>query len=244
MTKIAVIENDRALRTSLTKSLKAKKFDVVSYNDEKTALDDLKALPDLAVINLNVASTDWLDLISFLRKQEIPFILTGDKKADEIDEILGFRLGADAFLASPFTSELLNLRIHTILRRTGSVKKVFHKEAASWKYPIPGLAIDESRYQCTWKDQNVVLTKTEFDLLLALAIRPGTIKTRAVLGEAIYGMPGYGDNRNVDTFIKKLRKAFKRVDAKFDRIDTARGLGYYLRVGNQPPRHRYIPPPR
>jgi two-component system response regulator ChvI len=149
-------------------------------------------------------------------------------KDDEVDELLGLRMGADDYIRKPFSQRLLIERIRTLLRRG---------ELARGKVPSDSepmiqrgdLLLDPARHLCTWRSQPVELTVTEFLILKSLATRQGHVKSRDQLMDAAYGEHIYVDDRTIDSHIKRLRKKFKVVDSEFAQIETLYGVGYRYR---------------
>jgi two-component system response regulator ChvI len=149
-------------------------------------------------------------------------------KDEEIDEILGFNLGADDYIHKPFSQRLLIERIRAVLRRaeTGEDGAKPGKE----KTIVRGeLVMDPERHLCTWKGAPVSLTVTEFLLLKSLAERPGHVKNRDQLMDAAYGETIYVDDRTIDSHIKRVRRKFREVDGEFEQIETLYGIGYRYR---------------
>jgi two-component system response regulator ChvI len=151
-------------------------------------------------------------------------------KDDEVDEVMGLRLGADDYVTKPFSQRLLVERIRALLRRQAANRAAASGEAPSAAAEPPmvrgELALDSERHLCTWKGQPVTLTVTEFMLLKALAQRPGLVKSRDQLMDLAYGESIYVDDRTIDSHVKRLRKKFKAVDPEFSQIETLYGLGY------------------
>jgi two-component system response regulator ChvI len=149
-------------------------------------------------------------------------------KDDEVDEVLGLRMGADDYIKKPFSQRLLIERIRALLRRDELARE---GDAAA---PAPSilrgdLVLDPARHACGWKGQMVDLTVTEFLLLKSLAMRPGHVKNRDQLIDAAYGEHIYVDDRTIDSHIKRLRKKFRDVDPEFGQIETLYGVGYRYR---------------
>ncbi len=227
---IALVDDDRNILTSVTMALEAEGFDVRTYADGDEALRGLTTLPvDLAVLDIKMPRMDGMELLGRLRqKSGIPIILLTSKD-DEIDEVLGLRMGADDYITKPFSQRLLIERIRTLLRRTELAETA---AGAEDKVVVRGdLVLDPQRHLCTWRSQEVSLTVTEFLILQALAIRPGHVKSRDQLMDAAYGENIYVDDRTIDSHIKRLRKKFKDVDTNFSQIDTLYGIGYRYKEG-------------
>ena len=146
-------------------------------------------------------------------------------KDEEMDEVVGFNVGADDYIKKPFSQRLLNERVKALLRRTrpGGAEA----GAADRKTIVRGqMSLDPNRHSCTWKGDPVRLTVTEFLILQALANRPGYVKSRDQLMDAAYDDQVYVDDRTIDSHIKRLRKKFREVDTEFDAIETLYGVGY------------------
>jgi two-component system response regulator ChvI len=153
-------------------------------------------------------------------------------KDEEIDELSGLKMGADDFIRKPFSQRLLVERVKAILRRGGPKDAIAIKETDTRKVLERGLLrMDPERHTCTWKDEPVTLTVTEFLILQALASRPGVVKSRNALMDAAYDDQVYVDDRTIDSHIKRLRKKFKVADDDFDMIETLYGVGYRFKEG-------------
>ena len=148
-------------------------------------------------------------------------------KDDEIDEVLGLRMGADDYVTKPFSQRLLVERIRALLRRQEANAGEIVADTEDTKVIERGeLRMDPLRHAVTWKGQDVSLTVTEFLLLQALAQRPGFVKSRDQLMDVAYDDQVYVDDRTIDSHIKRVRKKFREVDKTFDAIETLYGVGY------------------
>ncbi len=168
-----------------------------------------------------------MELLNRIRKtQQFPVIFLTSKD-EEIDEVLGLRMGADDFIRKPFSQRLLLERIRAVLRRADTTGP--KGENAAERIVRGELVLDPSRHQCTWKGKEVHLTVTEFLLLKSLAERPGHVKNRDQLMDAAYGETIYVDDRTIDSHIKRVRRKFREVDGEFEQIETLYGIGYRYR---------------
>ncbi|MDQ1156420.1 two-component system response regulator ChvI [Sphingomonas sp. SORGH_AS 950] len=226
---IALVDDDRNILTSVSIALQAEGFLTRIYADGEAAL---KALidnpPDLAIFDIKMPRMDGLELLRRLReKSQIPVIFLTSKD-DELDEALGLAMGADDYIAKPFSQRLLIARIRAILRRSEASGQVQGTTAAEVQGPLTrgALAMDPARHKVTWKDEPVTLTVTEFLILETLAQRPGIVRTRNQLMDAAYQDDIYVDDRTIDSHIKRLRRKFRQVDPDFDAIETLYGAGY------------------
>ncbi|MER5171666.1 response regulator transcription factor [Thioclava sp. GXIMD2076] len=229
MSRIALVDDDRNILTSVAMTLEAEGFDVETYNDGQSALDAFnKRLPDMAVLDIKMPRMDGMDLLQRLRqKTQMPVIFLTSKD-DEIDEVLGLRMGADDYVKKPFSQRLLVERIRALLRRQDALEgRVETVQTEETKTITRGaLVMDPLRHSVSWKGKDVTLTVTEFLLLQALAQRPGFVKSRDQLMDVAYDDQVYVDDRTIDSHIKRLRKKMRSVDEDFSAIETLYGIGY------------------
>jgi two-component system response regulator ChvI len=227
---IALVDDDRNILTSVSIALQAEGFITRVYSDSELAL---KALvdnpPDLAVLDVKMPRLDGMELLRRLReKSAIPVIFLTSKD-DELDEALGLAMGADDYIAKPFSQRLLIARIRAVLRRaemraTPPADVPAEEEVA---LIVRGrLSMDPARHRVQWDGKDVTLTVTEFLILEALAQRPGVVKSRNQLMDVAYQDDIYVDDRTIDSHIKRLRRKFRAVDDSFKSIETLYGVGY------------------
>ncbi|KQN37514.1 two-component system response regulator [Sphingomonas sp. Leaf407] len=226
---IALVDDDRNILTSVSIALQAEGFVTRVYSDGEVALKAFaENPPDLAVLDIKMPRMDGLELLRRLReKSRLPVIFLTSKD-DELDEALGLAMGADDYIAKPFSQRLLIARIRAILRRAESALGTGEGggEAAQPVLERGRLQMDPARHRVTWHGDNVTLTVTEFLILETLASRPGIVKTRNQLMDAAYHDDIYVDDRTIDSHIKRLRRKFRQVDKEFDAIETLYGAGY------------------
>ena len=224
---IVLVDDDRNILTSVQMTLEAEGFIVQTYTDGESALHGLLSRPaDLAVLDIKMPRMDGMELLQRLRtRSQLPVIFLSSKD-EEVDQLMGLRLGADDYITKPFSQRLLLERIRALLRRN----EVSRSEAAgvspTGTMVRGGLSLDETRHQCLWHGRDIQLTVTEFLLVKALAARPGLVKSRDQLIDAAYGENIYVDDRTIDSHIKRVRKKFRQVDEEFNQIETLYGIGY------------------
>jgi len=225
--KIALIDDDRNILTSVSIALEAEGFDVKTYMEGEAALKGLEMNPvDLVVSDIKMPRMDGMEVLTKLReKSAVPLIFLTSKD-DEIDQVLGLRMGADDYITKPFSQRLLIERIRAILRRNEMRAAVNDNPDDDTLIIVGPLRLDEDRHLCTWNGKEVNLTVTEFLLVKSLASRPGHVKSRDSLMDIAYGDAVYVDDRTIDSHVKRIRKKFKQVDDAFDQIDTVYGVGY------------------
>ncbi|MBC7951711.1 MAG: response regulator transcription factor [Rhodospirillaceae bacterium] len=226
---IALVDDDRNILTSVSMALEAEGYKVRTYTDGAEALRGLTAqAADLAVLDIKMPRMDGMELLQRLRKQSAIPVIFLTSKDDEVDELLGLRMGADDYIKKPFSQKLLIERIRALLRRL-EIANETDPAAAAAVLMRGELMLDPARHICTWKGGQVDLTVTEFLILKSLAQRPGHVKNRDQLIDAAYGEHIYVDDRTIDSHIKRLRKKFRDVDDDFAHIETLYGVGYRYR---------------
>jgi two-component system response regulator ChvI len=234
MQTIALVDDDRNILASVSIALESEGYRVETYTDGASALDGLVGRPpQLAILDIKMPRMDGMELLRRLRqKSDIPVIFLTSKD-EEIDELFGLKMGADDFITKPFSQRLLVERVKAVLRRAttreAAVGGVKSPTSESKTLERGALVMDQERHTCTWKDEPVTLTVTEFLILQSLAQRPGVVKSRDALMDAAYDEQVYVDDRTIDSHIKRLRKKFKMVDDGFDMIETLYGVGYRFR---------------
>src|ERR1700754_3055158 len=225
---IALVDDDRNILTSVSIALQAEGFVVRIYSDGEAALKAFAENgPDLVVLDIKMPRMDGMEVLRRLReKSHVPVIFLTSKD-DELDEALGLAMGADDYIAKPFSLRLLTARIRAILRRTDASSSTATEEQRPAERIVRGrLDIDPARHKVRWDGEEVVLTVTEFMILEALAQRPGFVKSRDQLMDAAYHDDVYVDDRTIDSHIKRLRRKFRQVDPQFKAIETLYGVGY------------------
>ena len=226
---IALVDDDQNILASLSAALEDEGYSVDTYMDGVEALDGIVRRPvDLAILDIKMPRMDGMELLGNLRKKNNLPVIFLTSKDDEIDEVMGLRMGADDYIKKPFSQRLLLERIRAVLRRHEPGEIEQDKKDVLRR---GDLILDSSRHLCTWKDKEVNLTVTEFLLVEALARRPGHVKNRDQLIDAAYGEHIYVDDRTIDSHIKRLRRKFKNEDEEFAEIETLYGVGYRYRGG-------------
>ncbi len=226
--KIALVDDDQNITTSVSMALKAEGFSVTTYNDGVEGLEGINSnQPDLAVLDVKMPQMDGIELIQELRKNYSFPIIFLTSKDDEIDEIVGLRMGADDYITKPFSQRLLVERIRVLLRRKMVAEGVDVGQDQDINVMKRGdLELNDAEHTCKWQGQAVNITVSEYLLIKTLAERPGHVKTRDQLIDKAYGNSVYVDDRTIDSHIKRLRKKFKDYDKDFNNIETVYGVGY------------------
>ncbi len=230
--RIALVDDDRNILTSVSMVLETEGFKVTTYRDGAEALRGLTAEPpDLAILDIKMPRMDGIELLQRLREKSAMPIIFLTSKDDEVDELLGLRMGADDYIKKPFSQRLLIERVRSIFRRV-EAQKAQGSNASTTSVARGDLVLDPAQHLCLWKTLPVNLTVTEFLIIQALAQRPGHVKSRDQLIDAAYGEHIYVDDRTIDSHIKRLRKKFREVDKEFSHIETLYGVGYKYNEAN------------
>ena len=227
---IALVDDDRNILTSISMALENEGFKVQTYIDAENALIGIsRNPPDLAVIDIKMPRMDGEELLKRLRKKTTIPILFLTSKDDEVDELLGLKLGADDFIkkSGGFSIKVLIERIRVQLR-----KKTNNIDDTKSLIKHGKLVLDPSQLECEWSGTTLPekLTTTEFLIVKELAKRPGIIKERAQLMDIAYKDNSDIEDRTIDSHVKRIRKKFKKVDENFSAIETRYGSGYRWNV--------------
>lgn len=227
---VALVDDDRNILTSVSIALQAEGYATRVYSEGSAALKALTEAPaDLGVFDIKMPRMDGLELLRRLREQTHFPVIFLTSKDDEQDELAGLELGADDYIAKPFSQRLLLARIRAILRRGVQSPHPSDPDETSESETLlvrNRLTMDPARHQVHWDGRLVNLTVTEFLMLEALAVRPGVIKNRNQLMDAAYQDDVFVDDRTVDSHIKRMRRKFRAVDPDFNAIETLYGAGY------------------
>ena len=229
---IALVDDDRNILTSISIALEKEGFKVQTYIDGESALIGLTRMPpDLAIIDIKMPKMDGEELLKKLRKKTSMPVIFLTSKDEEVDELLGLKLGADDFVkkSGGFSIKVLIERIRVQLRKKEAQNNIDETKniIAHGK-----LRLDPSQLECEWNGKPLPekLTTTEFLIVKELAKRPGIIKERSQLMDIAYREDTDIEDRTIDSHVKRIRKKFKKVDEKFSAIETRYGSGYRWNV--------------
>ncbi len=227
---LTVIEDEPDILDILSYNLKREGFEVsTSMNGTEGLKLIQKTMPDLVLLDLMLPGMDGLDICRHIkddsRTQHIPIIMV-TAKGEESDVVLGLGIGADDYIAKPFSPKELIARVKAVLRRTEERKEsLTEKEHIA----IGGLTIDTSKYKVCLDDREIKFTATEFRLLRYLASHPGQVFSREQLLNQGFGSDAMVIDRNIDVHIRAIRK---KLNSDQDLIETIRGVGYRFRDSN------------
>jgi two-component system, OmpR family, phosphate regulon response regulator PhoB len=221
---ILIIEDEKDIADLVEYHLKQAGFSVFKAFDGPEGLESVKRQsPGLVILDLMLPSMDGKDICRALKSnpvtRSIPILML-TARAEEVDRIVGFELGADDYVTKPFSPRELVLRVKAILQRSDLEKEGQKTIRAG------DLFIDIERHRVTVKDTPITLTSTEFKLLLELTSSRGRVQTRGHLLNSVWGYTYEGYARTVDTHIRRLRE---KLGIAGDCIETIRGVGYRFR---------------
>ena len=227
---IALVDDDRNILTTLSIALEKEGFQIQTYLDGESALIGLsRTPPDLAVIDIKMPRMDGEELLKKLRKKTSMPVIFLTSKDEEVDELLGLKLGADDFVkkSGGFSTKVLVERIRVQLRKKDNKIEENKNIISHGK-----LKLDPSQLECEWDGKELPdkLTTTEFLIVKELSKRPGIIKERSQLMDVAYREDTDIEDRTIDSHVKRIRKKFKRIDPDFSAIETRYGSGYRWNV--------------
>ena len=226
MTEICLIDDDQNILASLSLALKSEGYIISTFSDGLSGLNSLKEDNyDIAILDIKMPRLDGLEVLQKLRQTSNLPVIFLTSKDEEVDQLLGLKMGADDYITKPFSQKLLIERVRAILRRSKEVKDLNNTDSNDI-IKRGKLSLNMSRHECFWNELPIKLTVTEFLLLESLASRPGYVKSRDQLMSVAYDDDIYVDDRTIDSHIKRLRKKFKDLDESFESIETLYGVGY------------------
>ena len=223
MATILVVDDDECIRELVGLFLTKSGLTVVEAADGPGALEAVAASSiDLVVLDVMIPSPNgWEVCRAIKRHRDIPVLML-TAKADIVDKLKGFELGAEDYLVKPFSPPELVVRVKALLKR--------HKIETSQKVSVGGLALDKESYKVTVGGRSQTIPHKEFELLFKLAGSPGRTFSREQLIQSVWGPDFFGNERTLDVHINRIRSRFPESDCRY-KITTVRGLGYRMEVG-------------
>ena len=224
---IALVDDDRNILTSVSMAMEAEGFVARTFTDGSDFLKSLSVQPvDLVILDIKMPRMDGMEVLSRIRANSNVPVIFLTSKDDEVDEVLGLRMGADDYITKPFSQRLLIERIRALLRRQDLIEAAQNGTVKEEQIRRGNLTLDPAKASMPLAGGEVTLTVTEFLILKSLVQRPGHVKSRDQLMDAAYGEHIYVDDRTIDLHIKRLRQKFRVVDGAFNQIETLYGVGY------------------
>ncbi len=219
--KILVVDDEPLIRKLVTDFLKREGYTTIEAEDGRKALDLFSTEKDIDLIILDVMLPEydgWTVCREIRKKSRTPIIML-TARGEEFDELFGFDIGVDEYIAKPFSPNILIARVNAVLRRTIPVDSTIKE--------YNGLAIDNSAHQVNIDGYAIDLSPKEYDLLIYLTENYGKAVSREQILDKVWGYDYYGDLRTVDTHINRLRI---KLDLKSNYVQTVRGYGYRFEV--------------
>jgi two-component system alkaline phosphatase synthesis response regulator PhoP len=225
--RILVVEDDRTLRQALTFNLTREGFEVTSAPDGEAALAAARNQRlDLILLDVMLPSMSGLEVLRVLRREGVQTpVIVLSAKGDEIDRVVGLKVGADDYVAKPFSRPELLARIEAVLRRGRRESTSEEPAVAGERLDLGPVVVDVAHREVLIGGDPVHVTTKEFDLLAFMAGNPGRIFTRDQLLARIWGYDYAGDSRTVDVHLSWLRSKLRRADGH-NWFRTVRGVGY------------------
>jgi len=226
-TTILIVDDEPAVTDLLTYNLLKAGYAVLTAADGRKALRLAReSQPGLILLDVMIPEMDGLDVCRELRKTSSTPVIMITARGEEVDRVVGLELGADDYICKPFSVRELMARIKAVLRRTQSDSTSQPDETIL--HGPGGLVINPQTRSVTANNEPVTLTKLEFDVLCALRQNAGRVLTRDRLLELVWGYDFSGDNRSVDSTVKRLRARLRSTSPEADCIETVRGIGYRM----------------
>ncbi|WPC42399.1 response regulator transcription factor [Clostridium sp. JS66] len=219
--KILVVDDEPLIRKLVTDFLKREGYTILEAEDGRKALDVFSSEKDIDLVILDVMLPEydgWTVCREIRKKSSTPIIML-TARGEEFDELFGFDIGADEYIAKPFSPNILMARVNAVLRRAVPVD--------SKTKEFNGLIIDENAHEVNIDDCPIDLSPKEYDLLMYLTENYGKAVSREQILDKVWGYDYYGDLRTVDTHINRLRI---KLDSKSNYVQTVRGYGYRFEV--------------
>ncbi len=220
-TKIMVVDDDTRIRKLVKDFLEKDHFYVLEASNGEEAMDLFYDNPDTALVLLDVMMPDmdgWQVLREIRETSKVPIIML-TARADERDELKGFELGVDEYIAKPFSPKILMARVEAILRRTKGAEEEVLTEGA--------ISLDKTAHEVRVDEERVDLSYKEFELLAYFMKNKGVALSREKILNSVWNYDYYGDARTIDTHVKKLRA---KLGERGDYIQTIWGMGYKFDV--------------
>jgi DNA-binding response OmpR family regulator len=230
-TRVLVVDDEAPLRHLVVTYLAREQYDVREAEDGPRALEIAQQFePDLVVLDLGLPGIDGLEVCRQLRTFSDCYVVMVTARGDEVDLLVGLSVGADDYLTKPFSPRELMARVRARLRRPRLATPLAPGEATS-VLAFGELSVDGQAREARLDGTLIELTRTEFDLLHVLALRPGYAFSRRQLIDEVWGENWHSDDHLVDAHIVHLRRKLGDDAATGRYVRTVRGVGYRMGDG-------------
>lgn len=229
--KILVVDDEISLQETLDYNLKKQGYDVVTTGDGMEAISLAREVkPDLIILDIMLPGLDGFEVCRILRQEMSTPVLMLTARDDEIDRVVGLEVGADDYLAKPFSMRELGARVKAILRRVRLDRdEIAAMENAKPKLEIMtfgNLVLDTIRREITVNGIVIHFKPKEYELMVFFGQHQGQVLTREFILESVWGWDFIGDSRTVDVHVRWLREKIELIPSDPQRIITVRGAGY------------------
>lgn len=225
--RVLVIEDDAPIARLISEYLEAEGFDVDVAPDGAMGVGRTRAWePDVLVLDLMLPGIDGIEVCRQVRAFSDAYVIMLTARTDELDRVIGLSVGADDYLAKPFSPRELAARVRAMLRRPRSA------DVAASARVFGDLVIDVAGREVSVAGERIELTRTEFDILDTLSGRPRAVLARRALLEAVWGEDWFGDDHVIDVHVANLRRKLGDDPAESRYVRTVRGVGYRMGLGS------------
>jgi two-component system catabolic regulation response regulator CreB len=223
--RVLVVEDEPAIADTIVYALATEGFEPVWCATGQAALEAVQGAPAvLAILDVGLPDINGFELFKQLqRRADLPAIFL-TARSSEIDRVVGLELGADDYVAKPFSPRELVARVRTVLRRVDRASRMPEAPAIAHAFEI-----DDEKKSVRFRGKPLDLSRTEYRLLKVLVDRPGRVFSRDELMQRAWDDPASAFDRTVDAHVKALRAKLREIEAESDPIATHRGMGYSLR---------------
>jgi two-component system alkaline phosphatase synthesis response regulator PhoP len=233
MKRILIVEDDEDIVKIIRTTLERDGFEVAATYDGASGMAEVRrSRPDLLILDLVLPKLQGLEVCKAIRAdrglRQLPILILTARR-DEADRIVGLELGADDYVTKPFSARELLARVRALLRRAEPPEEVDRP------VEVGGLRLDPASRRAVLEGRPLTLTKQEFDLIHFLASRPGRIFSRQQLLDEVWGESHFVTPRNVDAYIRRLRRKIGSDPVSSGYLKTVRGVGYMFDAGGVEP---------
>jgi two-component system response regulator CssR len=222
--KIYIVEDEKSLNMLLEKYLEREGYEVATFFDGRSAMERIKDMPDLWILDIMLPDTDGYEIIKAIKKnnKSTPVIFMSARN-EELDRVVGLELGSDDYLSKPFLPRELVIRTNKLIERIYGKE---NEKAESMDINFDGYIISKNQRTVVKDGEELQLTNKEFDLLVFLASNPNRVFNKEELFDRIWGMDSIGDIATVTVHIRKLREKIETDPSNPQYIETIWGAGY------------------
>lgn len=225
--RVIIVEDEPAIADTLLYAFQSEGFVAERAGTAAEGLRLAETPADLIILDIGLPDGNGFDVLRTLRARQDTPVIVLTARSEEIDRVVGLEIGADDYVAKPFSPREVTARARAILRRTQ--KRDGAPEATAASAAPSGFSHDGDKRQIRFRGQVLDLTRYEYGILALLLRRPGMIFTREKILESVWEGPLESEDRTVDAHVKTIRAKLRAIESEIDPIQTHRGMGYSLR---------------